>query len=100
VSVLFIKFRFRTQHWFYADERRIEWNLDPSGDNGLSEQVGFFQLYELDDKTTIAEYGTHVVAKDGFLNFLRGLGERGGVADALNAVRKHVHTSKTSVASR
>lgn len=92
VSFLFT-FRYRTQHWFYPEERRMEWSLDPSGEDGLTEQVGFFQLYELDEKTTIAEYGTRVVAKDGFLNFLRGLGERGGVAEALTAIRKHVSAS-------
>jgi len=93
VSFLFT-FRYRTQHWFYPEEHRMEWNLDPAGENGLTEQVGFFQLYELDEKTTIAEYGTRVVARDGFLNFLRSLGERGGVADALTAMRKHVASGK------
>ena len=93
VSFLFT-FRYRTQHWFYPEEHRMEWNLDPAGEDGLTEQLGFFQLYELDEKTTIAEYGTRVVAKDGFLNFLRGLGERGGVAEALTAIRKHVSAEK------
>lgn len=97
VSFLFT-FRYRTQHWFYPAERRMEWSLDPAGEDGLTEQVGFFQLYELDEKTTIAEYGTRVVAKDGFLNFLRGIGERGGVAEALTAIRKHV--SQATLAQR
>ena len=72
----------------------MEWSLDASGEDGLTEQSGFFQLYALDEKTTIAEYGTHVVARDGFLNFLRGIGERGGVAEALTAIRKHVAAQK------
>lgn len=93
VSFLFT-FRFRIQHWFYPEERRMEWSLDPSGEDGLTEQAGFFQLYALDEKTTIAEYGTRVVARDGFLNFLRGIGERGGVAEALSAIRSHVSASK------
>jgi hypothetical protein len=93
ISFLFT-FRYRTQHWFYPEEHRMEWNLDPAGEDGLTEQSGFFQLYELDEKTTIAEYGTRVVARDGFLNFLRGLGERGGVAEALTAIRKHVASGK------
>jgi uncharacterized protein YndB with AHSA1/START domain len=93
VSFLFT-FRFRIQHWFYPEERRMEWSLDPSGEDDLTEQSGFFQLYALDEKTTIAEYGTRVVARDGFLNFLRGIGERGGVAEALSAIRSHVSASK------
>lgn len=90
VVFLFIKMSYRIQHWFYPAEFRMEWELDPSVKCGLSEQAGFFQLYELDEKTTIAEYGTRVVAKAGFLDFFRGLGERGGIADALTALRIHV----------
>jgi hypothetical protein len=90
----FFTFRFRVQHWFYAQEHRMEWALDPSGEDGLREQTGYFQLYALDDKTTIAEYGIRVVARDGFLNFLRSLGERGGVAEALTATRTHVAKAK------
>lgn len=92
VSFLFT-FRYRTQHWFYPEESRMEWNLDPSGEKGLKEQVGFWQLYELDEKTTIGEYGTHVASDSDFLNFLRGLGERGGIADALGSMRKYVHVN-------
>lgn len=93
VSFLFT-IRFRTQHWFYPEEHRMEWNLDRTGADGLVDQAGFFQLYALDEKTTIAEYGTRVVARDGFLNLLRGLGERGGVVDALTATRKHVASQR------
>lgn len=87
-------FKYRTQHWFYPDESRIEWKLDPAGGDGLVEQLGFWQLYELDEKTTIAEYGTHIVARGAILNFFRSLGERGAIADALSAVRTHVDGPK------
>jgi hypothetical protein len=93
VSFLFT-FRYRTQHWFYPEEHRVEWNLDPSGEDSLADQQGFWQLYELDEKTTIAEYGTRLVMRGAFINFLRSLGERGGVSEALVAFRKHVHTAK------
>lgn len=94
VVSFFITLRYRTQHWFYPEEHRMEWTLDGAGEDGLTDQAGYFQLYELDAKTTIAEYGTRVVAKGGFINFLRGLGERGGVSEALTAVRRHVHTHR------
>ena len=92
-------FRFRIQHWFYPEEFRMEWELDPSGEKGLKEMVGFWQLYELDDKTTIGEYGTHVASDSDFINFVRSLGERGGIADALVSLRRFVHT-QTSTRSR
>lgn len=93
VSVLFT-IAFRTQSWFYPEEHRIEWTLDPSGADGLTAQEGFFQLYELDERTTLAEYETRVVARGGLLEFFRGLGAKGAVADALAATRRHVATAK------
>lgn len=94
VSVFFTTFSYRVQHWYYPEHHRMEWTLDPRRKAEFAEQVGYFQLYELDDKTTIAEYGTRVVAKDGFVEMIRGLGEKGGVADALTALRRHVHNPK------
>lgn len=94
VVSFFFTFKYRTQHWFYADHSRLEWNLDPSGEDGLVEQLGFWQLYELDEKTTVGEYGTRLVVRGSFINFLRSLGERGGVKDALTAFRRHVNAAK------
>jgi hypothetical protein len=92
VSFLFT-FKYRTQHWFYPEEDRVEWNLDPTGGDGLEAQLGYWQLYELDDHTTLAEYGTHIVARGALLNFFRSLGERGAINEALTAFRKHIDTS-------
>lgn len=98
VSFLFT-FKFRTQHWYYPELYRMEWALDESAPGSLSAQSGYFQLYALDESTTIAEYGTRVQLKDGFINFLRSLGEKGGVRDALDATRAHVKKAKVDGAS-
>jgi hypothetical protein len=92
VAFLFT-FKYRTQHWFYPEEHRVEWNLDPTGGDGLEEQLGHWQLYELDERTTIAEYGTHIRARGALLNFFRSVGERGAVRDALVAFRHHIDTA-------
>ncbi len=92
VSFLFT-FKYRTQHWFYPEEDRVEWNLDPTGGDGLEAQLGYWQLYELDEHTTLAEYGTHIVARGAILNFFRSLGERGAIDEALTAFRKHIDGS-------
>jgi hypothetical protein len=89
VAFLFV-FKYRTQHWFYPEENRLEWNLDPTGGDGLEQQLGYWQLYELDDHTTLAEYGTHITARGAILNFFRSLGERGAIDEALTAFRKHI----------
>lgn len=92
VRFLFV-FRYRTQHWFYPEASRMEWSLVPTPDADLSEQWGFWQLYTLNESTTVAEYGTRLKMRGALVNFLRGLGERGGVEEALIAFRKHVHSA-------
>jgi hypothetical protein len=92
--VLVFEIRYRTQHWFYPEESRVEWSLDPSGANGLVAQEGYWQLYELDSKTTLGEYGTRIVVRGALLEFARSIGERGGVVEALNAFKRHVETAR------
>lgn len=93
LSFLFT-FKWRTQHWYYPELHRMEWALDASEPGSLAAQSGYFQLYALDEKTTVAEYGTQVQLKDGFLNFLRSIGEKGGVRDAVQAQRAFVKKAK------
>lgn len=94
VKVLFMTFNFRVQHWFYSEQQRIEWALDPSGENELVEYVGSFQLYALDSKTTIADFTTRVRVKDDFVAFVRSVGVKGEVAKGLTALRNYVATAK------
>lgn len=93
VAVLFVKFPFRLQHWFYPEQQRMEWTLDPTGKNSLEQQSGFLQLYELDAKTTIAELSASVTVKNDFVAFIRSLGQKGEVSDVLAAMRKYVGTA-------
>lgn len=88
VSFLLV-FKYRTQHWFYPEEDRVEWALDPHDDSDLVDQSGYWQLYALDPHTTIAEYGTQLRLRGTFLEFLRTLGQRGVVDDALKAFRRY-----------
>jgi hypothetical protein len=93
ISFPLVTFKYRIQHWFYPEEHRVEWDLDPTADNGLEEELGFWQLYELDDGTTVGEYGTRVRARDGLVNLVRTLGQRGAVTETLTALRRHVHSA-------
>jgi hypothetical protein len=88
-----IKLEYRTQHWFYPEQSRVEWVLDPSGGDGLREQEGYSQLFEVDERTTLIEYGTHLTATGFIVNLLQQLGQRGGVRDALTAFRKHLNSA-------
>lgn len=94
VKVMLATFNFRVQHWFYPEQHRMEWTLDPTGENELTEQAGFLQLYALDSKTTIAELSARVAVKDKFVSFVRGLGQKAEVQDALTALREYVGTAK------
>lgn len=52
--------KFRTQHWWWPNHSRIEWALDPSWDNDIKVAGGFWQVFALDEKTSVGEYGTQV----------------------------------------
>jgi hypothetical protein len=91
--VWLFSFEHRTQHWFYPELNRVEWTLLPKPGDSLKEQQGSWQLYEVDDQHSLAQYDTRLVSKGALLEFLRGLGERGAVKDSLNAVRKHVESA-------
>jgi hypothetical protein len=93
VKVLAFSFKYRTQHWFYPEESRVEWSLDRTGGADLDEQLGFWQLYELDERTTLAEFGTHIRATGPVLDLFRSLGERNTVVEMLTAFRRHVDSA-------
>jgi hypothetical protein len=88
-------FEHRTQLWNYPEEHRVEWSLAPKPGDALKEQEGYWQLYQLDEHTTVGEYATRIVTRGAVLNFLRSLGERGAVKDSLVALKKYTESATT-----
>ena len=61
VGFLWWDIDFWIQHWFYPELSRYDWYMDTKNfDNEIDGNKGFWQLYALDDKRTIGEYGVYV----------------------------------------
>lgn len=61
IDIWFWHIDYWVQHWFYPECGRVEWFLDTEHfDNDIKGMAGFWQLYALSDKQSVAEYGIAV----------------------------------------
>ena len=60
IWILFTKLTYRVRNRWSKEEWRIHWNLDTDFENEIRELRGYWQLYELDSKRTLAVYGSDV----------------------------------------
>ncbi len=61
IEFLWIDIEFHIQHWFFPDLNRYEWYLDNVHfENDIDGNKGYWQMYQLDDRRTIGEYGVQV----------------------------------------
>jgi len=57
----FINIRYRVRHYYgEPGEFRTSWYLDPDFENDLKEMEGHWDFYRVDDRRTLARYGTRV----------------------------------------
>jgi hypothetical protein len=95
LKVVFSKFKFYTRHWFYPEYSRVEWALDPKKKSDIALQEGYWQLYKLDDTTTIGEYGTRVDTGVAVPQFIQDFLARKDIPKALTAFRKYLDSNGT-----
>lgn len=61
VEFLFWDIDFWIQHWFYPEISRYEWFLDTKNyENDIEANRGYWQVWALNDRETIGEYGVEV----------------------------------------
>lgn len=51
---------YRIKHEYDDDDYQLSWGLDPDYDNDMKRVDGYWHLYKVDDKRTLARYGTRV----------------------------------------
>lgn len=90
VKVLWVQLQFQTQHWLYPELSRVEWALNPDHDNGIAQQIGFWQLYSAGDNYTVAEYGTRVDTGVAVPQRIQEFLARRDIPDALDHFKKHI----------
>lgn len=84
---------FRTQHWFWPNFSRMEWALDPNHKNDIKVAEGFWQLYALNDKQCVGEYGTLVDTGLPVPTMLQSYFARKDVPEALDAFQKYINSN-------
>jgi hypothetical protein len=90
LGVLFSTYKFYTRHWFYPEQSRVEWALDPDKESDIALQEGYWQLYALDENTTIGEYGTRVDTGVAVPQFLQDFFAKKDIPTALTAFRAYM----------
>jgi len=58
VKVMTVSVKYRIRHVNEKSEYYIHWGLDPSYDNDLRDQTGYYRLYWIDEKHTLVRYGS------------------------------------------
>ncbi len=95
LKVMWQRIDFRVRHWFYPEIARIEWELDKEYDNDIAGQIGFWQFYQLDENTTIGEYGTRVDTGISVPKFIQDFFAKQDIPDAMTQFRKYVNSKGT-----
>ncbi len=57
---LILNIDYRIMHHYDEENYKLWWHLDPDFDNDMKQVDGYWQLFKLDDKRTLARYGTRV----------------------------------------
>ena len=73
----------------------MEWALDTSQKNDIKGQEGYWQLFELNANTTIAEYGTRVDTGIAVPRWVQNLFARADIPKALTAFRQYMDSNGT-----
>lgn len=58
VKIALFSIRSRVIHQWWPEASRVAWNLDPEFKNDLRKQVGYYNVYSLDEHTSLLEFGT------------------------------------------
>lgn len=74
---------------------RVTWALDPGYDNDLRLFEGYFNLFALDEHTTLVEYGTRVRSSPLLPAFVEGYLIDKALPDGLVAVKRYLDSGGT-----
>ena len=90
LAVGLVTVKYRTQHWWWPQLSRFEWDLDPSYKNDVKVANGFWQIFALDETTSVGEYGTQVDTGLPVPDALQSYFARKDIPDALEAFQKYI----------
>lgn len=95
VKVSFVNIKYRVQHNFEPDKYYFYWALDPSYNNDLKQLEGYWKLFKLDDKHTLARYGTIVNTSDLIPKTIQEFMTKQDLPESMDAVKKYIDSGGT-----
>ncbi len=95
LRVVFTTIEYRLRSRFDWRRARISWELDPDFDNGVRALEGYWEMHELDDRRTLALFGSRVDVGPALPLWLQEAVTRKNVPEAVERVRLWVDSDGT-----
>lgn len=95
MKIMFMRIDYRLRHAFDFEAYRISWALDPEFENGLEDVDGYWELFEIDEGTTLGRFGTRVSVGPGLPGWLQDAVTRKNVPEAMDNVKRWIDTDGT-----
>lgn len=89
-GVSFVTVETQIEHRWFPEVSRLAWGLDPNYDNDLKQQDGYYNVYALDDTTSLLEMGTLLEASALVPNFVQEYLTKTDLPEAMVAVKKYM----------
>lgn len=90
VKVAFVTIENQVDHRWWPEVSRMAWGLHPAYDNDLIQQDGYYNLYAIDENTTLMELGTALETSALVPGFVQEYLTKKDLPDVIRAVKKYM----------
>lgn len=94
VKVSFISVKTEIVHQWWPEISRMAWTLNPKFDNDMKVQDGYYNVYSLDENTSLLEFGTELQTS-GVPQFVQDYLVKSDLPEALQNVKKYQDSGGT-----
>lgn len=92
VKVSFVTIENQVDHRWWPEVSRMAWGLHPEYDNDLKQQDGYYNLYAIDENTTLMELGTALETSALVPGFVQEYLTKKDLPDVMVAVKKYMES--------
>lgn len=95
VKVSFVTIENQVDHRWWPEISRMAWGLHPEYDNDLRQQDGYYNLYAIDENTTLMELGTALETSALVPGFVQEYLTKTDLPEVMVAVKKYMDSNGT-----
>lgn len=95
MKIMFMQIDYHVRTKYDYERSRISWEIDPSYQNDLQDLEGYWELYELDEKRTLARFGTRVNVGPALPVWIQDYATRKNVPETMERMRRWVDSNGT-----